>query len=376
MKVCIIGGNISKVMKGEVVGGAEKQQALIIQGLKKEGLNAIVLEYELNRPKQINGIDFYPAWEEYHKSFFSKIKSIYNQLKQQEIKVVYARGTQIYIAFLYVFLKLKRSPIKLFWGIAGDHNLTSKYNSLRVNHMPSLYGKLNAGIIFNLSSILTFYSSDTIICQTKEQMERCKEISKSKSIIQISNIFSDNLNKIVKNKKNIIADAIWIGKFSGNKGEDILLKIAKDIPEMKIICLGHITDEFKKTEIYQQIKRQTNLILIGRVPNNEVGAYISQVDFVLNTSPSEGLSNVFLEAWANEKSVVSFKVDPNEYLSSKEAGWCAKGSYNRLIQILQIINQDKELLKDRGKRGREILIKNHVPEVILPKYYKLFTEVK
>ncbi len=206
-------------------------------------------------------------------------------------------------------------------------------------------------------------------------MERCKEISKNKSIIQISNIFSGNLNETIKYKKIISADIIWIGKFSGNKGEDILLKLATDIPEMRIMCLGHVADEFKKTKIFNQIKTQSNIILIGRVPNDEIDAYIRQVDFVLNTSPSEGLSNVFLEAWVNEKPVVSFKVDPNKYLSNKEAGWCANGSFSKLIQILQLIIKDKELLKLRGQKGKELLIQNHIPGVIIPKYYKLFTKV-
>ncbi len=374
MKVCFIGGDISKAFEGNIVGGAEKQQFLIIQGLKAKGVDVIVLEYYLKEPKEVNGIYFYPAWDKRTRSFINKIKDIIIQLKKHDVGVIYARGTQIYVAFLYLILKVVRSKIKLFWGIAGDHDLTSKYNYLRVDNVPSLYGKLNAGIIFNLSSILIFYFSDTIICQTREQIESCKIISKNKSAVLISNIYLNNLNDKISNYKNISADAIWIGKFSGNKGEDILLKTAKDIPKIKIICLGNITENFKKTKIFQQIKKQKNLILLGRVPMEEVSTYISRADFILNTSPSEGLSNVFLEGWDQNKPVISYIVNPNQYLTIGEAGFCAQNSYSEFIFKLKRILKDKEFMIYHGEKGKMILAKNHFSKIIIPKYYNLFLE--
>ena len=334
MNVCFIGYEISNVFEGEILGGAQKQQALIIQGLKAKGIGVIVLEYYLKEPKIIDEVYFYPAWNKRTKSFVNRLREIINKLKEHDVNIIYVRGTQLYVAFLYLILKTVRSKIKLFWGIAGDHDLTSKYNYLRVNNVNSLYGKINAGVIFNLSSLLSFYFSDTIICQTQEQIERCKTISKNKSTILISNIYSSNLNDKISNYNKISADAIWKGKFSGNKGEDILLNIARDIPKIKIICLGHETKNFKKTRIFEQIKKQKNLILLGRVNIDKVSRYISQVDFILNTSPSEGLSNVFLEGWDLEKPIISFKVNPNQYLTKGEAGFCAKNSYSDLIKKL------------------------------------------
>lgn len=374
-KICFIGGNISKAMEGSVVGGAEKQQALIIQGIKSIGHDIIVLEYKLKKIKVIDGIKFYPAWNEGKRSFLNKIKDIINQLNKHEISIVYARGTDLYVAYLYFILKVIRSQIKLYWGLAGDHDLTAKFNHLRVSHASSLYGKFNAGVMFNISSLFLFLFSDTIICQTQEQAKTCKSKWKKKSVAFISNIFLDCHKKNIFCSKTIQADAIWIGKFSGIKGEDILLKVAKDIPNMKIICLGHVTDSFKKTKIYEEIKNQNNLILVGRVPASKVSSYISMADFVLNTSPSEGFSNVFLEGWDQKKPVVSYKVNPNQYLTQGKAGYCAQNSYSKLIKKLHEILKDRIFMSYHGNKGKEILKKNHLPKVILPKYYKLFSDL-
>ena len=354
MKVCFIGGAISKAINGEVVGGAEKQQAIIILGLKAMGVDIVVLEYNLKEYIEINGISFYPAWGVNKNNIAHKINGIKNQIKKHNIKIIYARGTQIYAAIIFFYLKLKRSKIKLFWGIAGDHDLTWKYNYLRIKQEPTIYGKLNAGIIFNLSSLLLFYFSDRIICQTKEQLKRCETISKYRSTILISNIytrvfnFQDNFSMVKK------ADAIWVGKFSGVKGEDILLKIAQEIPHMRVICLGHVSNHFRTSKLFQQLKKQENLIFIGRVKYHEIGNFILKADFVLNTSPSEGLSNVFLEGWDLEKPVVSYKVNPNQYLTEGKAGYCADGSFEKFKEIIMQILSDKKTMINYGQNGKKL----------------------
>ena len=371
MKVCFIGVGISAAFEGEIVGGAEKQQMLLIQGLKKNGIDVIVLEYYLNESRIINGIEFIPAWRSHHDSFFKRLKNIESQIYSHKVDAIYARGTQLYASYLYLLLKLKKTKIKRLWGIAGDHDLTSKFNYLRVNHYSSLYAKINAGIIFNISSILAFYFSNIIICQTDEQVLRCKTISLKKRITKISNIYSKNLIYEKSSLSPIYADAIWIGKFSGTKGEEILLNLAKDIPQMSIICLGHVTDNFRNTNVYSQIENQENLILKGRVPNEKVAYYISKANFIINTSPSEGLSNVFLEGWDLEKPVISYIVNPNQYLTKGNAGFCAKGSYKDLVINLQKKYKDRKFLNAKGKNGKEILIKNHSSSKILKKYITL-----
>jgi hypothetical protein len=371
LKVCFLGGGISAALCGELLGGAEKQQALIINGLKENGVDVIVIEYHLKEHINVNGVDIYPSWHKGRKSVRKKLTDLFNQVKERKINIIYSRGTDMYAAILYFLLKLTGSKIKLFWGIAGDHDLTSKYNYLRVNYARSIYAKLNAGLVFNLSSFFLLKFSDGIICQTEWQVEKCKARSKKKSISLITNIYSKNIDKIEPGNETQTR-AIWIGKFSGNKGEDTLLKIAKDIPQQKITCLGHVTEDFKTTETYVEITKQNNLILKGRVKAHEVPFYIANSDYILNTSPSEGLSNVFLEAWDKEKPVISYIVNPNQYLTTGEAGYCAHGSYTKLISLLREIEKDTVFLKYHGRKGKEILDKHHKPEVIIPKYIQVF----
>lgn len=376
MKICFIGDAISNALGGDIVGGAEKQQKLIIEGLNSKGIDVVVLEYYLKSTKHYHGIDVHPAWHQEDQSFLKKLKRIIGQLKSKKVDVIYARGTQLYIAYLYFYLKITGSKIKFYWGLAGNHDLSSKFNYIRVNHKQSLYGKLNAGLIFNISSNLLYLCSDTIICQTEEQVDLCKKKWIKKPIVLVPNIYTSTVKDEIKLDYAEQTDAIWVGKFAGNKGEDILLRIARDIPKMKIICLGHVTDNFRKTKIYKEIEQQKNIILLGRVSNSQVSSYISKAKFILNTSPSEGFSNVFLEGWDLEKPVISFIVNPNEYLSKGEAGYCAAGSYENLSSKLNDILNDQEWISSKGVNGKKLLLKNHSIEEILPKYINLFSEEK
>ena len=141
---------------------------------------------------------------------------------------------------------------------------------------------------------------------------------------------------------------------------------------MQILCLGKVTEEYKKSDIYNQILKQKNIILKGRVKHSEVESYIAKVDFILNTSLAEGLSNVFLEGWNLRKPVVSYIVNPNEYLTKGQAGYCAGGSLQNLIDKLKEIKGNNDYFMFHGQKGKEILMKNHNMEQIISKYIDVF----
>ena len=372
-KICVIGYGISNAMEGDIRGGAEKQQALIFKGLKSRGFDIIVLQYYLEKSMRISGINFAPAWPSSSNTFYEKFKGLIREIEKHNVTAIYARTTQLYVALVYLFLKIKRSRIKLYWGIGADEDLTTKLNFSRVKSNSSFYDKMNSGLIFNICSRITFYVSDVIICQTFEQMEKCKKIMKNKSLELISSIYQDSFDHNIDSCSSEY-DAVWVGKFAGNKGEDILLRLSKDLPELKILCLGRTLDHFKISNTYKEIQAQNNLFLKGRIPADKVPSYIAQANFVLNTSPAEGLSNVFLEGWNLGKPVISYVVNPNEYLTKGEAGYCAKESYIDLVENVKIIIKDNEFLKYSGEKGKRIVIENHNEELILSKYVNLFSK--
>lgn len=371
-KICVIGYGISNAMQGDIRGGAEKQQALIFKGLKSRGFDIIVLQYYLEKSMRISDINFAPAWPYSSNTFYERFKGLIREIEKHNVTAIYARTTQLYVALVYLFLKIKRSKIKLYWGIGADEDLTSKLNFSRAKSNSSFYDKINAGLIFNICSRITFYFSDVIICQTGEQMEKCKKIMKNKSLELISSIYQDSFDHKLDSCSSEY-DAVWVGKFAGNKGEDILLRLSKDLPELKILCLGRTLDHFKLSPTYKEIRAQKNLFLKGRIPADKVPSYIAQANFVLNTSPAEGLSNVFLEGWGLEKPVISYAVDPNEYLTKGEAGYCAENSYKDLVKRIKDVMRNEEFMKYHGKKGKKIVLENHNEELILSKYENLFS---
>lgn len=374
MKIGFIGMGVLEALTGNVVGGAEKQQALIIDGLTKKGTDVVVFEYYLDKPTVEKGINFHPAWDKSSTSFLRNFKQLSRQIKNNNIDAVYTRGTQLYVAFLFFYLKMTNSKIGLFWGIANDHDLKSHYNKIGVKSSKSLYEKFNKGILKKISSFLLFHFCDVVICQTLEQMELAKSkwIFREKRHEMITNIFiepSEIVNIELEIKE---VDAIWIGRINGIKGERYLLKLAQDIPNMQILCLGKVSDSFKSSRLFQDIVKQDNIALMGYILNENIYRYISKADFVLSTSPVEGFSNVFLEGWNQSKPVISLNVDPNKSLSDGECGYCAKGSYENLkIHINKILN-DKKYMDYHGKKGKERLMKDHTSELISQKYFNLF----
>ena len=75
-----------------------------------------------------------------------------------------------------------------------------------------------------------------------------------------------------------------------------------------------------------------------------------------------------------EKPIISYVVNPNEYLTKGEAGYCAKESYIDLVENVKIIIKDNEFINYSGEKGKRIVIENHNEELILSKYVNLFSK--
>ncbi len=103
MNICILGGNVKKALEGEYVGGAEKQAALISNGLASLGHTVFVLE---SSPKQsgmgcVNGIQVIQSWCTTKgipgiRSLAYRLPALYKKICQINPEIIYSRGVGIY----------------------------------------------------------------------------------------------------------------------------------------------------------------------------------------------------------------------------------------------------------------------------------------
>ncbi len=141
---------------------------------------------------------------------------------------------------------------------------------------------------------------------------------------------------------------LTVGRFSREKGYDMLVEVAKKVLyshpdwEWHIYGNGQTFDEIAQKVVEYNLQKQ--LILKGNV--DKVYRYYSQYAFLVLTSYREGLPLVLLEAAAMGLPMVSFDIEtgPNEIIVQGENGYLVKPyeldeMAERIIELME--NADK-----------------------------------
>jgi glycosyltransferase involved in cell wall biosynthesis len=117
---------------------------------------------------------------------------------------------------------------------------------------------------------------------------------------------------------------VWIGSLWTLKRTDLLLDLARRLPDRKFVILGgdFPSEADYSARIRADAARIPNLTITGRVPNSEVEATLRRALVLVNTSDVEGFPNAYLEAWSLRVPVI-VRRDIDDMIISAGAGMIA-----------------------------------------------------
>ncbi len=180
----------------------------------------------------------------------------------------------------------------------------------------------------------------------------------------IYNAFS--LTKIVEEKYSLktrfqISDnaVFTVGRLVPWKGFDLLVDIAKDLPQMKLFIAGDGPEEKNLKSKIEKMKLQDRVFMLGRLERGELLRRIKASDvFVLNTG-YEGLSHQLLEVMSVEIPIITTNVGGNpEVVTHNKDGLLVR--YNNkaeLTKAITILLEDKNLSQRLTKNAKTKLEK-------------------
>ena len=166
-------------------------------------------------------------------------------------------------------------------------------------------------------------------------------------------------------------DVLWVNNFRQFKRPDLLLEIARNMPEVSFTIIGGPMQGFE--DLYDTIRNEAlmidNIDFVGSVPYREVNSYFERAKLFLNTSDSEGFPNSFLQAWVRRVPVVSY-FDPDGLIASKGLGVSVK-TQSDFVQALDGLLSDEGERREIGRRSRQFVIDRYSPRAIAVEYERL-----
>ena len=136
-------------------------------------------------------------------------------------------------------------------------------------------------------------------------------------------------------RKNNNKKIVWVGRMSPEKHPEVILKIAKEMPEhiFKLIGGGDMYDEI---QYMSQDLKLSNVDIVGE--KNNINKELEDCSMLVMTSEIEGFPIVLLEAGAKGLPVIAPNVGGiSEYIISRKNGYMVK-EYDRIGEYAKAIN--------------------------------------
>jgi glycosyltransferase involved in cell wall biosynthesis len=328
---------------GKPRGGAAVQTMVWMQAFHELGFEVYLAKFENDNRKLLAEFDWVKPISIYHPDKFKKrltwftyrFPSIYKALKKSGSDYLYIsipRWTTFYLGIICKILGIKK-----IIRIANDNVLD---NRIFVDHK-----RVEA---FFIKLALQF--SDLTFTQNEFQYQTVKKRFPKNHVFKIFNpVIIDYRFLKPKNLSNEGYIA-WVANFRYQKNLSLLYQIAKNITDINFKIAGEplfpMDDETKDN--IDLLKRLPNVEFVGILKRNEVLPFLSNANFLLNTSRYEGFSNTFLEAMLTGTPILTTSnVNPDGIIDKYSLGF----TYNNdkdLIRILEGLPKENYLSKSKN----------------------------
>jgi L-malate glycosyltransferase len=152
----------------------------------------------------------------------------------------------------------------------------------------------------------------------------------------------------------------------------IAARIHKRMPDVEFVLVGD-------GPLRQELEREASNLGLGASAiflgdRQDMPSVLASLDVAVNTSDSESLSNVILEAMAAGLPSVAYNVGGNSELLSEERGaLISPGDEIGFADAVQNLVADSTLREQLGRNARQFARDNFSLERVLQRYEELYT---
>lgn len=347
-----------------VSGGAELQTVMLAKELARRGWSCghIVLPLEQPRERVVDGVEivqrapFGGGRKVVGKGV--EMRRVWQSLADADAEVYVFRGGWPALGVAAAFCRRHRR--KLVFACTSDRNFVSHARGLKqLDYGIYRYGAKRA---------------DAIAAQTQSQVEMARTAFPGvERIVEIPS-FAEPAELSTAAPEAFL----WTGRLIDYKNPDAYVELARAVPEARFWMIPKFVDEDAERgrRVEQAARELPNLELLDARPRDELMELIDRTVAVVNTSPREGMPNVFLEGWARGIPALTYEFDPDGRIAAHDLGVAAGGSMDAFAAGARELWESRDDRADLSLRSREYLVDTHGYESVTARWIELLEEIR
>ena len=211
---------------------------------------------------------------------------------------------------------------------------------------------------------LALNRASLVVVQSRRQSELAGQVMDSSKIHVIPSFAEPGYER-----RSVKADVgfVWAGRLVEYKLPLLYLQLAKSVPEARFRMFAIRTGETPEAlpeQLAEEAAQVPNLALGPGQSRERLLELVASSTAVVVTSRSEGMPNLFLEAWARGTPVLSLHFDPDGVIAAERLGICAGGSWPLFVAGAKRLWSDERLRRELGDRGRAYVGTKHSVEAV------------
>jgi len=360
LKVCFVSLGLYPCLAGDYssgqIGGAEVQQTQIATALVQQGVEVSAITEDFGQPEGAicDGITIHKSYRSgaglpVLRFFHPKLTSIYQALIAAEADIYYVRTASFLTAVVSFYCRRNGKR----WVYAGAHDTDFIPGEELVPNFRDRWLYRHG-----------LEKADRVIVQSDKQRTLLEQYYNRDSVLIRNFINKNSLVNVVSDEPVIL----WVSTMRRWKRPELLLEIARSLPEIKFIMVGG--PDALDNAFYQDIERQAeavdNVEFLGFRPFDETEKLFDRAAVFINTSEHEGFPNTFLQAWRRGLPVVTY-FDPDNIVSGNRLGQ----KINSVVEAEDVIPKMCEQDPERSQHIRNYFSENHSGKVV-NKYIEVF----
>jgi len=348
------------------VGGAERQQYLIAQQLRDDGVSVSILtrNYDGTSPETIDGIKVWKEIPDIRGALKAPAKatSLLSALRKVDADVYYVRGNDFLCIVTSLYCRF--TDAKFVYAVANDSDIEPEHLSKENSLFKNLY----------LSSIKEADAVTVLTPHQKDVLDRHHGIDST--VVPCGYDLPSEDDLLDHDEREFV---LWVGRLDPDqKKPQRYLQLAEDTPDVQFVMIGPPDNDDEDRSYFESIKNQAesldNVEFIEFVPPDEIHEYFRKASHLVNTSDYEGFGNVFLEAWRYATPVVTLHYTLHGVIGEQNVGIHAD-SMDDLSTSVRTLHQDPEQRRSMGLTGRELVRKEYSMSAVANQYREIFSSI-
>ncbi|HJW76010.1 MAG TPA: glycosyltransferase family 4 protein [Thermoleophilia bacterium] len=375
MKICLVGHSADGLLKSSA-GGSERQIALLALELAARGHDVSLVVAGHDGPElTIDGVRVRCGWDttrglRWVRALTYRYPHLYRVLRSERAAAYYTRGGG-YFTPLVTRAARDVGACSLL-ALASDRDLYPETGWVLFSVGSARLSRLVGPAAHWAYRRWGLRRATWVLAQNAEQAHSCSSLGLPHAVVpSIVESSTEELAAVEPQR-----DAIWVGNvFEGrrSKGLGELATLARNLPEVTFTVVGRLTGRSHGATILL-LRRLPNVELTGLLAHDDAQRLIADHKLVVNTSPSEGFSNVMLEGWALGRPCVTLCVDPSRLLSEGHLGISCGGSLETMAAALRGLLRDDDERTAMGDLGRVYVTQTHAPDRVCEVFERLIAQ--